>query len=51
VKDLRKEMDLDPRLFQSEKADGEADGIEFETPGESGTAPIPEAPEIDIDNI
>jgi hypothetical protein len=49
VKDLREEMDLDPRLFQSEKADGAADGIEFETPDES--APIPEVPEIDIDNI
>jgi hypothetical protein len=53
VKDLREEMDLDPRLFQSEKADGAADGIEFETPDETPPVPAPaaEVPEIDIDNI
>jgi len=43
VKDLGKEMDLDPRLFQSETGDGQADGIEFET--------VTEIPEIDIDNV
>jgi len=55
VKDLREEMDLDPRLFQSENADGAADGIEFETPDETAPAPAPapaaEVPQIDIDNI
>ncbi len=49
VTDLRKEMDLDPRLFQTETAGGETDGIEFESaPPAEDTKQVPE---IDIDNI